>query len=45
MSDGASHIAALKRFAKFVMGLAMIVLLVAAVGAIKFAVFFPRFVN
>lgn len=41
--DGASHVAALKRFAKFVMGLAVIVLVVAAVGAIKLAIFFPRF--
>jgi hypothetical protein len=43
--DGASHVAALKRFAKFVMGLAVIVLVVATVVGVKLAVFFPRFVQ
>lgn len=44
-ADGAasSHLAAIKRFAKFALAFAAIVLLVTAVAAAKLAIFYPRF--
>jgi hypothetical protein len=40
---GSSHVAMIKRFAKFVLALATITLVVAAVGAAKLAIYYPRF--